>query len=452
MTILFSGTVSASPVPLRGVVEGFYGKTWTTAERIDMMNFCRTHSFNAYIYAPKDDPYHRDKWREPYPAAQFAELKKAIDAAKTNHIRFIFAVSPGKDLRFSGEKGQADLNAMLNKFEAVYKLGVRDFAIFFDDIEDKNGTGQARFINAVQAEMRSRHKDIQAFLTVPTEYCVANMITRNKVNGYTEDFSKNLDKKVTVLYTGQGVVCPGISNAEYAEANKIYGRELGVWWNYPVNDYTLTPDGEKNAKLALGAIENLPTVNLPAIFFNPMGQENFSKIALATGADYANSPNLYDPKKSWNRAIEEQFGALAPDMKIFASHSQHMENNWANVGAEDGRDFETAAYLVLSAIRGGRTPDFAPLEKIIDDMEKAAYNLKEKLPEKYLSECRPQLEQFLRIAQADRLALKCLESNEFDPQLKNLRAEISRNEKVAVISEKSALKFVDDVIAMFNKK
>ena len=68
------GAAFAAPIPLRGIVEGFYGKPWTQEQRIDMMAFCEAHRLNAYIYAPKDDPYHREKWREPYPEAQIKKI------------------------------------------------------------------------------------------------------------------------------------------------------------------------------------------------------------------------------------------------------------------------------------------------------------------------------------------------------------------------------------------
>lgn len=54
-------------MPLRGTIEGFYGSPWTHAERLDQFAFYGAVKANTYIYAPKDDPYHRDRWREPYP-------------------------------------------------------------------------------------------------------------------------------------------------------------------------------------------------------------------------------------------------------------------------------------------------------------------------------------------------------------------------------------------------
>lgn len=457
--ILFSSTSFAHPVPLRGVVEGFYGKEWTFENRLDLMNFCRLHNLNAYIYAPKDDLYHREKWRTPYPSEKISELKKLVDAAKSNGVRFIFAISPGLDLNYSGKKADDDLKILLRKIDAVYNIGVRNFAIFFDDLKDSNGNHhedgkkQAEFLNNMQKKLSERYGDVEPLLTVPTEYYRLDMVNgRGKVKSYTEDFAANLNKNIVVLYTGEGVVCDGISDADFQAACKIYNRDLGIWWNYPVNDYTLTADGNRNAKLALGAIEKLPTSNVQAIFFNPMSQFQLSKIALATGAEYANSPEIYDAEISWNKYIDSQFGKVANAMKIFARHSRHMENSWAKCGAADAPEFEAAAQFIISSARAGRSYNSAELSRMIDDMEKAADILLKNLTPQYLAECKPQLEQFKRIAQADRLALKSLQNKTLDSKLKNLREEISKHEKTAILSEKAALKFIDDTINLLDVK
>ncbi len=446
LIVTFSTTTFAAPIPLRGVIEGFYGTPWSFEQRADLMIFCRRHNLNAYIYAPKDDLYHRDKWREPYPAEKISQLQNLVNAAKVNGVKFIFAVSPGQDLNYKGKRGESDFNLMMQKLETMYQLGVRDFAIFFDDLKDDKGNHnedgklQAEFINKIQAELRKNHRDIGQILTVPTEYYRADMLKSNgKIKSYTEDFATTLDKKIVVLYTGDAVVCDGISQESLAQVNQIFDRQVGVWWNYPVNDYL-------TAKLALGAIENLPTSNVHAIFFNPMNQPLLSRIALATGADYANNPAIYNSQDAWNKAIDEQFGELAPAMKIFAAHSRHMENSWAKVGQNDAPDFETLAYLAVNSAQQNRNYDCDPLLLEISIMESAAQDLLNKLPENILAECKPQLEQFQRIAQADRLALDCLQNKNLNPKLLELRTEIKNHEVEAILSEKSALKFIDDVI------
>ena len=445
--ILFS-KAEAAPVPLRGVIEGFYGTPWTFEQRADLMKFCRAHNLNAYIYAPKDDPYHRDKWREPYPADKLAALKKLVNTANKNGVRFIFAVSPGLDLHYDGKKGEEDFALLLKKLDAVYNLGVRYFAVFFDDLKDdkgrhhEDGKQQAEFLNRLQENLREKHFDVEPLLTVPTEYYRRDMLKADgSAKNYTADFAANLAENIVVLYTGDGVVCDGISDEDFSAACEIYRRDLGIWWNYPVNDYAVTADGNRNAKLALGAIEKLPARNVQAIFFNPMGQYELSKIALATAGTYAAAPNSYDADTAWNIALENQFGELAPAMKIFALHSRHMENSWAKVGAPDAPDFVAAA----------NAGDLDALSKIVDEMSAAANSLLKNLPPEILAECKPQLEQFKRIARADRLAIKSLRQNSLDPRLKKLRAEIAASEPNAILSEKAALKFVDDTIALLNR-
>ena len=231
---------TAEPIPLRGVVEGFYGTPWTQEKRLDIIKFCARHNLNAYIYAPKDDPY------QAYPQDKIDELKTLADAAKKEGVKFIFAVSPGLDLAYDGEAGDKDFRLMTEKLSAVYDIGVRDFAVFFDDITEKNAKGQAKFINRLSREFVEVRGDISPIIAVPTEYFREDMTEDGKIKPYTKDFSENLDGDVLVLYTGDKVVGDGLSNDAVADADKIYGRRLGVWWNYPVTDY-------KEEKLALGA-------------------------------------------------------------------------------------------------------------------------------------------------------------------------------------------------------
>lgn len=67
--------------PSRGVVEGFYGNAWSFDDRIDQFAFYGRNKLDTYIYGPKDDPYHRAKWRELYPAEEAARMKALNDEA-----------------------------------------------------------------------------------------------------------------------------------------------------------------------------------------------------------------------------------------------------------------------------------------------------------------------------------------------------------------------------------
>ena len=434
--------IISSPIELRGIVEGFYGTPWTFEDRADLIKFSGKYKLNAYIYAPKDDSYHRDKWREPYPEDKIKELKDLITISKENNVKFIFAVSPGLDLNYYGQKGEEDFNTLMEKLNSIYEIGGRDFAIFFDDInaDSNSGKNQANFLNKLYEELNSKYSDINSLITVPTEYWYDSMIDGDgNIKQYTKDFTKILDKNIIVLYTGDGVVCDGISDESFQKAMEIYDRDLGIWWNYPVNDFL-------PAKLALGPIEKLPTKNVKSIFFNPMQQVQLSKVALATGAEYSLSPESYDSDKSWNNVIEAQFGENAEAMKVFAKHSRHMENSWAYAGPADAPEFYEEAHQAVLNTKAQKSFNFTKLIELIDEMEESADTLLNNLDSNILSECKLQLEQFKRIINADRVAVKSLQNRKLESELKDLRNIISQYESIAVISEKSAVKFIDEVL------
>lgn len=407
--LLLSSRGEAASVPLRGVIEGFYGTPWTEDARLDMISFCGRTGFNAYIYAPKDDPYHREKWREPYPATELQNLARLVAAAQQNGVRFIFAVSPGLDLHF-GAGEDADRSAMLAKFEALYQLGVRDFAIFFDDIQSRDGAGQAAFLRAIDEGLRARHPGVHPLITVPTEYSYDTMQDgQGSPTAYTRAFAAGLKgTDILVLYTGDGVAKGGLTAESLASARSLYGgRPLGLWWNYPVSDYD-------EAKLALGPIEKLPLDGVPAIFYNPMKHERLSKIALATGAALAKAPETYDPEAAWYQAIEDQYGAQAAAMETFADHSTHMKNSWADIGRLDAPEFRHAVDNLFAAIDQG-APEAVTLSRLHDldarcaAIEQDASSLEQNLDDATLEECAPQLQKLRRMAAAARYGLRMME-------------------------------------------
>ena len=444
---LLIGNISltaAAPIPLRGIVEGFYGTPWSQADRLNMLRFCQREGLNAYIYAPKDDPYHRAKWREPYPPEKLAEMSRLIEEAKASQVRFIFAVSPGLDIHFRGTAGERDKRAMREKLTAMYELGVRDFAIFFDDIENKDGKGQAAFLNWLEENFVKTHQDIAPLLTVPTEYFREDMLADGQTKTYTEDFSTNLNKDIMVLYTGEKVVPNGLTDEDYQKANKLYQRQLGLWWNYPVSDYL--PN-----KLALGPIEKLPRQEkLPAIFFNPMQYAELSKISLSTGARYARQPDSYNEKKAWKQALKKEYGRLAQDMERFADHSQHMKVSWAEIGPEDGQQLRSLADAYWQARQSGRKHKTAKarrkLTKELKQLDKSLNSLMTRLPPERVIEFLPQLDQLRRIVKADLLGLSLL-SGEQDKAaaFEEALAEVKANDAQAIISEKSARALLTEI-------
>lgn len=306
-----AASVSDHPaMPLRGSIEGFYGEPWTPAERLDQMDFYGHLKANTYIYAPKDDPYHRDKWRDPYPADKLDELGTLVDRATANKVRFTFAISPGGSICYSD---QADREALKTKLQAVYDLGVRSFSVPLDDISytkwncagDETAYGapgrqaaakaQVSLLNDLQQNWVTSHADTQPLQMVPTEY---GDVTDT---AYKQEMRATLDPAVVVMWTGTDVVPPTVTNADADKISKLFGRQVFLWDNYPVNDF-----GNTSGRLLLAPYDKREaglSEHLSGIVANPMNQPYASKVAVFGTADFAWNDRGYDAGRNLQAAM-----------------------------------------------------------------------------------------------------------------------------------------------------
>ncbi|WP_129788583.1 beta-N-acetylhexosaminidase family protein [Promicromonospora panici] len=303
-------------MPLRGTIEGFYGAPWSHADRLDQLRFYGDVKMNTYVYAPKDDPYHRDRWRDPYPADKLAELGELADEATANHVRFTFALSPGFQQEGVATKicftSPADWDALIAKFQAVYDAGVRVFHVPFDDISldswscagdeaaygDPNSQAnqaraQADLLNRVQTEFLDTHEGTYPLRMTPTHYeGIADTV-------YRQTLRAELQQGIEVMWTGMATVPPNILIEDAERIAAIFGRKAFVWDNYPVNDFG-TP-----GRLHLGAYQEREpglSEHLSGIVLNPMNQAAASKVVLFTAADFLWNEHAYDHERSARNA------------------------------------------------------------------------------------------------------------------------------------------------------
>src|SRR4051795_798725 len=126
----------------RGVVEGFYGEPWSHDDRLTWFERGGAIGLDHYLYAPKDDPWHRDRWREPYPESRLAELSTLNVAAAERGVRFVYAISPGLSMRYDDD---AEHDALAAKCRQLLDAGIRSFALLFDDVpmEDPEALGRS---------------------------------------------------------------------------------------------------------------------------------------------------------------------------------------------------------------------------------------------------------------------------------------------------------------------
>ncbi|MER5389762.1 beta-N-acetylglucosaminidase domain-containing protein [Saccharopolyspora sp. NPDC002686] len=305
-------------MPVRGSIEGFYGPPWTHQQRMDQLAFYGDVKFNTYIYAPKDDPYHREKWREPYPADEFASVQQLIGQAAAHHVKFTFALSPGVSICYTDE---SDFRALVAKLQAVYDAGVRDFSVPLDDItytrwncdgdkakygspsQGAAGQAQADLLNRVQHEFVDTHPGVTPLQFVPTEYSDV------EDSPYKTAIRETLDPRVLTMWTGDGVIPRQITVSDAKQAEKVWGRKLFLWDNYPVNDF----DGSVG-RVLLGTYEKRePGLNqqLTGGVVNPMNLAAASKVVEFGAADFYWNDKDFNAQRAWKAAADYLAGQRA---------------------------------------------------------------------------------------------------------------------------------------------
>ena len=296
-------------VSCRGVIEGFYGNPWSHEDRLRQFDFYGKHRLNIYVYGPKDDPYHRAHWRDPYPEAEAARLKELVQAAHRNHVQLVWAIHPGGDIRWN----KADSLAVVNKLNLMYGLGIRTFAVFFDDIggEGAKAEKQAGLMNYLTDAFVRKHKDVQPLIICPTQY--------NKAwssGDYLSILGTTMYPEVRIMWTGNTVV-DMIERDDMEWINAQIRRKAFIWLNYPVNDYC-------QSRLLMGKTygNGLDIADLVSGFCsNPMEYAEASKVSLYSIADYCWNMPSYDAEQSWERAVAELMPTSREAFRFFCKNN-----------------------------------------------------------------------------------------------------------------------------------
>ena len=309
-------------LPSRGVVEGFYGTPWSHQARLSLIDFYGRYKMNTYIYGPKDDPYHSSPdWRKPYPEDEAADIKELVEACRANYVDFVWAIHPGQDIKWNEE----DYAALVAKFEDMYALGVRAFAIFFDDIsgDGANPYRQVELLNRLGEEFVKVKGDVAPLIICPTDYnrSWANPTERGSLAVY----GRELDPSVRVFWTGD-YVCSDLTPATLEWVGSRIQRPALYWWNFPVTDYCrhIVMQGP-----VYGLDQTLTAENLCGFVSNPMEHAEASKLALYGVADYTWNIEDYDPHANWERGLGVLAGEDAREAyRTFAIHSCDTESGY----------------------------------------------------------------------------------------------------------------------------
>jgi hyaluronoglucosaminidase len=363
----------------RGVVEGFYGTPWSHADRLWMIERLGRWGMNRYVYAPKDDPLHRERWREPYPADTLREFAELVECGDGSGVVVGFALSPGLSIRYGS---CADRAALIAKLRAFANLGARFIALALDDVPFRLaheadarefGSLAAAHVALAHAVREDLGPEVSLWL-VPTDYLGV------EPSDYLETLGASLDSGIEVGWTGRTVVSPSIEAEEARRRSDALRRRLLLWDNVPVSDGPMRP------LLHLGPYGGRApglSESVSGVLLNPMEHARASAVAIRTAAVYLADPQSYEPEAAWSEALAE-LGRGAPEAFALFAAAHRFSPLWP-----DARDRELEALVVRLrrglCAGGSLAPELEALGPALEARLEASEALREGLADRRLA-------------------------------------------------------------------
>lgn len=238
-------------VARRGVVEGIYGPStpgagpdcgrstgyylpYRVEDRSRLLRLMARARLNTFMYGPKCDPFAGPAaWDQAYPEGYAQAVAAAAHEADANLVDFVYGIRP---LSFYARPGtyQARLAKLTAKLDAIRALGVRHFALFWDDSYDFPGSvaDQIRLINDVDTYVKK--SDPKDRLTVVGQpYCGKTDDFCSGPNALTDAWGAGLHADIAIFWTGTGVEPPTMNAGQMTAINASYRRKVTIWDNWP---------------------------------------------------------------------------------------------------------------------------------------------------------------------------------------------------------------------------
>jgi hyaluronoglucosaminidase len=312
---------------MRGAIEGFYGPPWSWDERAAVCEAVAAAGGDTYVYAPKDDPLHRDRWREPYPDDEIARFA----ALAAGPVRVGVAISPGLSIDPTAAADRADL---AGKVGQLTDAGIDLIVLTLDDLPFTDGQGRAH--GELTAWLRSWLPADVELAMVPNHYTGCVDVP------YLAELRPTVPPDVLIGWTGRHVVNDRISAADVEARSEVMGGRAPLLWdNVPVNDLLMSDrlflgplrGREPGAADALGGY--LANGGVQALASIPPIR---SAVAWAGGGD---------PVVEWERSIGDAatLGACVDEHALGA-----LVDAWEEVGAAgDGPELAALDAFVEAA-------------------------------------------------------------------------------------------------------
>lgn len=219
-----------------GLIEGFYGKTYTTVEHEFLFDFLAKNGYKFFIYGPKEDCQLRDKWQEKISQSYSENLAKLASSCHERKLDFGVALSPlNLTANFAEQK-----DLLLTRLQQLCEIARPEIVcILFDDMNKTSedvGKVQNNIIKLVESSLPSY---VKHFIVCPSYYTDDPILDRlfgDRPVNYFQELTKELSSRVEIFWTGPKVLSEDYPQDHIEKVTKMLGRKPFIWDNYPVND------------------------------------------------------------------------------------------------------------------------------------------------------------------------------------------------------------------------
>ncbi len=287
-----------------GLIEGFFGRPWSWAERRDAVRFLRPHGYRFYLYAPKADAMLRRLWQQPWPEAELAELAALRETCRAEDVRFGVGLSPF-ELHLHPERGWQDRLAA--KLAEIEQLKPDDLAILFDDMRgDVPDLAERQAAIVHFAAERSGASRVFCCPSYYSDDAILDVAFGTRPAFYLEQLGRLLDPAIHIFWTGEEVCSREFSPGHLARVAEQMRRKPVLWDNYPVNDGArmsqhLHLRGFTGRPAAIGSL-------IAAHAINPASQPLLSRIPALTLAESYARGDAYEYGAAFRRAARAVMG------------------------------------------------------------------------------------------------------------------------------------------------
>jgi hyaluronoglucosaminidase len=287
-----------------GYIEGYYGRMLSWEERASVIAHMRALSLNTYLYAPKEDPYHRLQWRTPYPRQWIQAFSLFVKKGKGAGVAVIPGIAPGLSFDYCSK---ADYALLFRKCLALAQTGIPALCLLMDDIPVRLpktcekafaslGEAHGSLLSKLSIDLKKAFPAIRLWFC-PTVYADQLLKDDPLAPKYLEDLSVSMPRSIPVLWTGSHVISKEISDKTLRRVTQLFSGNVCIWDNIYANDYC-------PRRLFIGSYKYRNADLLKTtrgILLNPTGLVHTDTFLLSLLSGYIKKTG---PEKVWNLAVQ----------------------------------------------------------------------------------------------------------------------------------------------------